>query len=865
MTQAFRTRLLAALLTALVALVGGRPARAEEKNPSHTYAVVVGVGQYQDNQIKPRAHAEDDAKALYRLFTDKEYLGISPKDIRLLLGNPADGAERATRENILKSLHWLANVAKPNDTVLFAFIGDGGPVGTSGDRHCYFAADSTFKDRDKNAVTGEEVGEALKGLKSARFCTFLDVDFKGFTSNAPGIPDVSLGKNPFSEFLGDDGTEEHEYVHGRVLFLANDGRSASLDLASNGLFTTALIEGLKGGADTEGYEPDGVVTVDELGRFVEKRTHELARENGKTKEQREQRYFMLGSSAHFPLTVNPKAAAKAKERLEKFDALAKSGKVPQNLVAEGRRLLERMPKLEAQRKLRKEYQALVDGTVTPEKFAEGRDAILESTKLKRADAQQFAEEVWEATDLIKGNYVKEESQGEMIGWALRGLYRRIDEKIPADVESKLKHVKDMSEDELKALLVSARTSLGQREDLDKHKDIDIALQRMLSHLDPYTTYVDKDQLAKFNQDIQQFFTGIGIQIRTDAATDQLLVVTPIKGSPAYKKGLLAGDIITRITREVDSEGNPLSPPEVIETKGLALNEAVKKILGKAGTKVRLTIQREGVDHPVDVEIVRGRVDVDTVLGWRRTGNDDWNYLIDPVNKVGYVRLTSFSRNTARDLQRVMNNLTKQGIRGFVLDLRFNPGGLLDSAVKISDLFVDDGLIVSIRPRVGREAKFSGQHEGSLLDFPMVCLVNGYSASGSEIVSAALQDHHRALIVGERSYGKGSVQNIQDFHDGQIKLTTASFWRPSGRNLNKLSTSGKEEDEWGVTPDKVVKLSDKERRDLDEALHDAEIIQRKDRPAKERKPEFKDRQLDEALNYLRDQIRTAARVQGDKGE
>src|SRR5207237_1514097 len=165
------------------------------------------------------------------------------------------------------------------------------------------------------------------------------------------------------------------------------------------------------------------------------------------------------------------------------------------------------------------------------------------------------------------------------------------------------------------------------------------------------------------------------------------------------------------------------------------------------------------------------------------------------------------------------------IKGSVLDLRFNPGGLLDSAVKISDLFIDDGLIVSVRPRVGRETRFTGFREGSLLDFPMVCMVNGMSASGSEIVSAALQDHKQAYIVGERSYGKGSVQNIQRYEDGEIKLTTASFWRPSNKNLNKSSTSGKDEDEWGVTPDKVVSLTAKERDDLFEAQHNSEICRR----------------------------------------
>src|SRR5205807_6656256 len=138
------------------------------------------------------------------------------------------------------------------------------------------------------------------------------------------------------------------------------------------------------------------------------------------------------------------------------------------------------------------------------------------------------------------------------------------------------------------------------------------------------------------------------------------------------------------------------------------------------------------------------------------------------------------------------------------------------------------------------------------EFTIVCLINGGSASGSEIVSASLQDHGRARIVGERSYGKGSVQNIQPFGDGELKLTTASFWRPSGRNLNKSSTAGKEDDEWGVKPDKgyLLELSRKEREDLYEHLHNTEIIPRRDRPAKPKLTEFKDRQLDMALNYLR---------------
>ena len=209
----------------------------------------------------------------------------------------------------------------------------------------------------------------------------------------------------------------------------------------------------------------------------------------------------------------------------------------------------------------------------------------------------------------------------------------------------------------------------------------------------------------------------------------------------------------------------------------------------------------------------------------------------------------------------MNKLSGQKLNGLILDLRFNPGGLLSSAVQISDMFIDDGKIVTIKPRAGREQTERGHHEGSYLDFPMVCLVNGMSASGSEIVAACLQDHERAIVMGERSYGKGSVQNIQPFEGGELKLTTASFWRPNGKNLNKSSTSGKEEDEWGVSPNRgfILKLSERERDQLYEHQHDAEVIAHEEGSAKEKKTEFKDRQLEMALEYLRGQIKTAAKA------
>jgi carboxyl-terminal processing protease len=874
MTQAMLARWLETVLAlGLLALPlrAERP-QAEQDNPSQPYVVLVGISNYADKQIKPRPHAEEDAKALFDLFTDKKYLGADAAHSRLLLGDSAKvpGSQPATRANILKALHWVADNAKVGDLVIFGFFGEGGPLGNTGTHRCYFAADSTFAGREKDALAASEIGEVLKDLKSQHFCILLDVDFKGFLTTDKKIAEPSLGTTLYPEFLGGEEKDSEEELAkpGRVLFslLSSRGLARPLDLKDHGIFADAVLHGLQGAADKDGYEPDGLITVDELREYLTKEGREQIRTHAKNKEESNLFFVALGGRGnHYVLTHNPAVAQKVQAQQEKFAQLVKSDKALKDFAEEGKTLLARMPRLEAQRKLRKEYQALLDGKINLEQFLDHRKALVESTKLPRAEAVEFAEKIMDAIRIITRGYVKKLDPHDMVVWAIKGLYRQVDvtgttpvlypNKIPDEIAAKLKDVADMNEEQLITLLADARQAVGKREDLDKHKDIDWTLKRMLHrHTDPYTTYVDKEEKERMKREIGGRFPGVGIQIRKDSATDQLLVVTPIKGSPAYKAGIQAGDLITTVTREVDSEGEPLNPPEVLPTKGMELNEAVEKITGKPGTKVRLTVQREGADKPLEFNLTRGYVDVESVLGFKRKPDDSWDYMIDPQNKIAYVRLTQFARNSYRDMHRVMQDLKESGIKGFILDLRFNPGGLLDVAYDISDLFIDDGVVVSIRERNQPEKELTGHSRGSLLDFPMVCLVNGSSASGSEIVAACLQDHDRAYIIGERSYGKGSVQHILEFDGGEIKLTTATFWRPSKKNLNKSSTSGKEEEDWGVVPNKVIKLTAREHDELFEHLRDTEIIQRKDKPAEVKK--FEDKQLDAALKYLRSQIQTA---------
>jgi C-terminal peptidase prc len=851
-----KVKFLGVFLAALLAALTVHTARAAADEPQQAYVVIVGISKYDDPQITPRPLAEADAKALYDVFVNKDFLGVDAKHIKLLLGTPdaKRNSEAATKSNIVRAVQWLGASAKKDDLAIFVFLGQGAPLA---DKAVYFASDSTFKDRSKNAVLSDEIGHALEKLKSQRFAAFLDVNFRGFDIGKETAPDPNLA-NFYKEFIGKD--DDKAPAASRVVFLANNGLKPSLTLKDHGVFATVLVDGLKGKADTFGYEPDGLITVEELARYVRKEVADLNRKVGKNDEEKGQQPIVLEYQTHnFILDLNPAITEKTAKRITNFEKIATDAKLAKDLVEEGRTLLHRMPKLEAQQSLRKAYQKLADGAIDAAAFAKDRDTILASTRMTDAEAFKYAATILEAIGIVQKDYFKEVNPGTLVEQGIRGMYKRLDTPPPPSITERLDNAKTLTPAAMNKLLMEARRHLGKREDLDNGKDITLTLESLLSKLDRHTGYIDPETLEKERGLIFGNFSGIGVQIRKNNTKDMLQVVTPIMGSPAYKAKMYAGDIITTIIREVDSKGKPLQVPEVISTKGLSTEDAVKKILGEAGTKIKLIVEREGVDRPIEFNLIRGRVELESVVGIKRNADDSWDYVVDPDNKICYVRLTQFSRNTARDLELVMKRLNKVGIKGFVLDLRFNPGGLLDSAVKISDLFIDDGMIVTIKPRNGPETSYVGKSDGSYLTFPMVCLVNGFSASGSEIVAAALQDHNRAIIMGTRSYGKGSVQTIMNFPTtgGQLKVTTATFWRPNGQNLNKASTSGKDEDVWGVTPNKGfnLNLSVKELNDLQDHQRDQEIIHRPDRK-QEPRPEFRDRQLDMALQYLRGQIRMA---------
>ncbi len=360
---------------------------------------------------------------------------------------------------------------------------------------------------------------------------------------------------------------------------------------------------------------------------------------------------------------------------------------------------------------------------------------------------------------------------------LAGSIARADEsKKPAETDFELYQVFADTLDQIERNYVK---------DISRRELIEAAIEGVLEKLDPYSNYISPEDINRFKSSVEQQFGGIGIQIGIE--NGQLKVISPLMGTPAYRAGLESGDAIL----EIDGKS----------TEGIQIDQAVKQLKGNADTKVTLTIRHSGSSDKETLTITREVIHVDTVLGDTRKSDDTWDFMLDPDKHVGYIRISAFSRDTAADVKKALEELEAQGLKGLILDLRFNPGGLLSSAIDVSDLFISDGKIVSTKGRNTAERTWDARKEGTFEGFPMVVLVNHYSASASEIVSAGLQDHHRAIVIGERTWGKGSVQNVIELEQGKsaLKLTTAGYHRPSGKNIHRFPDA-KEGDEWGVMPD-----------------------------------------------------------------
>ena len=327
------------------------------------------------------------------------------------------------------------------------------------------------------------------------------------------------------------------------------------------------------------------------------------------------------------------------------------------------------------------------------------------------------------------------------------------------------------------------------EDVDRQRLFNGAINGLVRELDDHSAFTPRMDTARFEESLDQRFGGIGIEV--EGGSQPLTVHSPIAGSPAHRAGLQAGDQILAI------DGQP--------TAELELRQAEEMLRGRPGDPVVVLVRRPGLSEPLEIRIVRAEIGVDSVLGDLRREDGSWNYMLAGQDRVGYMRIKTFGAQTERECQKALEQMRAAGARGVIIDLRDNPGGLLNAAVGVCELFLEsDLLIVSTRGRRGQtlEEHRSGG-SGEFRDLPLVVLINEFSASASEIVAACLQDHGRAVIVGEKSFGKGTVQNVIPTEGGRsrLRLTIASYWRPSGKNIHRRGRrNDAKQPDWGVSPD-----------------------------------------------------------------
>jgi carboxyl-terminal processing protease len=360
------------------------------------------------------------------------------------------------------------------------------------------------------------------------------------------------------------------------------------------------------------------------------------------------------------------------------------------------------------------------------------------------------------------------------------------------------------------------------EHVDGQRLIYGAVKGMMESLDPHSTFLTPAQYRQMKMDTQGEFGGLGVEV--EVKDGWLTVIAPLEGTPAHRAGLKPGDEL----REIEGKS----------TQGIRMHDAVQAMRGPRGTRVRLTVRRPGLRKLLHFEIVRDVIKVVAVT----------SRLLEPG--LLYARLKNFQEGTDRQLQKAVKDaLAKNGgkLRGLILDLRGNPGGLLDQSVRVADLFLEKGMIVRTTAKGGRVMDEEKAHaRGTLPAFPIICLINGGAASASEIVAGALQDHKRAVLMGTRSFGKGSVQTIIDLPDGSgLKLTVARYFTPSGRSIQEM----------GIEPDIVVE--ERPPRAIQEKIKREKDLERHLKPtgsagtgAKSPRQSLDDFQLQTAYDYLR---------------
>lgn len=362
-------------------------------------------------------------------------------------------------------------------------------------------------------------------------------------------------------------------------------------------------------------------------------------------------------------------------------------------------------------------------------------------------------------------------------------------------------------------LVEVKQLISQRyvDAPDQAKLREGAIKGMVEALgDPYTVYVPASEQRNFNKDLTGEYVGIGATV--NQVDGWLTIISPMEDSPAFRAGLMADD------RVIEVNG--------VTTHNVHVNDCIDMLLGEPGTKVSLLIERKG--ERKTIEITRERIKARAVKGFHRSQKDQnaWDHVIDPARGIAYVRLNQFTPGSTQEVLAALKSagVESGGLKGLILDLRFNPGGLLREAEELADLFLESGVIVSTRGRAYEEVVRRAQKSGTLPDFPIAILLNGSSASASEVLAGALVENNRAIVVGTRSFGKGSVQQVMELPSGrgsELKLTEQGYFLPSGRSLSRKDDAAA----WGVDPTDgfYVPMTDEETIAMLEVRRQQEVL------------------------------------------
>jgi carboxyl-terminal processing protease len=442
----------------------------------------------------------------------------------------------------------------------------------------------------------------------------------------------------------------------------------------------------------------------------------------------------------------------------------------------------------------------------------------------RAEARRFARQLLALTDQVAEQYVRPVPREELLHSALAGLYQAARMPVPPGLGARLRQAASAVAGPARPasapgpaagdlvdplgpftpIVRRAREEVGRAEALRGQSALLVCCQAMARSLDPHSGVVTAEEPQRA-MGLDRECEGVGLEVNDHHGAGPFTVETVLLGGPAQRAGLRPGDVLTHL------DGKPIrsAPPQLLraiqtrrvtdEVPPLTPGEGPSHPAGPA-RPVRLTFRRAG-SAPRTAELYRDTFRPETVLGVARRGGNAWDYFAGPKKGLAHVRLSALGRGTADELRGVLTGLAEQGLRGLVLDLRWCPGGYLNEAVDVADLFLGEGVIATVKSRSGKDVVYRGTDGGKFRTFPVVVLVNGETSGGAELIAAALQDHRRATVVGQRTLGKASIQTPLPLglRGVGFKLTTGTFVRPAGKNLHR-PPHGKPADDWGVRPD-----------------------------------------------------------------